>query len=209
MTTDTSNDPPSPQPAPEPTLGYLLMAALSTENAREHNRRAIERAAARSSLHGYITGMHVAALSAGDQGGDVPAALAIRAYTNREFGQDLTPEAVRRVRGRVCEVLDVDTAAADALPLSRVAELLRQSGAADDGTAGGDPAAADRWLKVAQVAALFALNRGTVSKLADAGTFVTNGRTGHDRRIDVLSVVGWNLGRLARQAAGDDPAAGG
>lgn len=133
----------------------------------------------------------------------VPAACAIRAFTNNEFGLDLTREAVLRVRGKVCELLDIDTTAADALPLSRVAEVLRS--ATKPGAGPADDRLTDfRWLKVTQVASLFAMNPGQVSKLADKGTFVTNGHTGSDRRIDVLSVVRWVLDRLAKQDAVDD-----
>lgn len=63
-----------------------------------------------------------------------------------------------------------------------------------------------RWLKVTEIAKLLALNPGQVSKYGEAGTFVTNGKTGHDRRIDVLSAVRWELDRLARQDNAPDSA---
>jgi hypothetical protein len=42
-----------------------------------------------------------------------------------------------------------------------------------------------------------------LTKLVDAGTFVTNGKVGHDRRIDVLSVIRQVLVRLAREGKSD------
>ncbi len=200
----TTDDTKTPA-AQETTLGHLLMSALSGESAREANRQMVERVTARSPIVGAATRAHVAAYESCDPWGHVPAALAIRAYTNRLWGLDLTPEAVRRVRGHVCEMLDIDTGAADALPLSRVAELLRSGRDAEKTNATDDTMAAYRWLKVTQVAKLFALNPGQVSRNSDAGTFTTNGRTGSERRIDVLSVVKWVLERLDRQSAGDDP----
>lgn len=196
----------NPEPAPEsppptaprePTLGQLLMSALCAENAREHNRQVIERAAARSSLDALQVRSQVAGIIAYDPWANVPAALRLRAYANCEFGQDLTPEAVRRIRGRVCEILDIDTAAGDALPLSRVVEELSRADHVTD-PAISDPISQFRWLRVRQVASLFDLNPGVVSKNADAGIFVTNGQTGFERRVDVLSVVRWQLERQSR-----------
>lgn len=68
-----------------------------------------------------------------------------------------------------------------------------------------DELAGYRWLKVRQVAGLFDFQAGTVSKWADNGKFVTNGETGNDRRIDVLSVIRQQLAQLDSQAsAGPD-----
>lgn len=179
---------------PDITLGTLLIHALSAEQARENNRRAVERAAARSSIEAAMLSAQIAALNAGDPYSNFPAALRLRAYANNEFGQDFTPEAVRKIRGRVCEVLDIDTAAADALPLARVVEALQAPRAAE----ADDLSREFRWLRVRQIARLFDFNAGTVAKMADAGTFVTNGQSGYDRRIDVLSVVRRQLAQLER-----------
>lgn len=200
----TDPDPPTAPPPspPEPTLLDLLLTAQSAEMAREHNRRVLDQATARSSVSGYSLGVQIAALSAGDPWADVPAALAIRAFTNREYGQDFTPDSVRRVRGRVCDVLKIDTAAADALPLGRVAEVLTGTAASTT-----DPAADPRWLRVTDVARLIRrVNvdgqsgrkgddelRGSVSRWCSYGTFVTNGKTGTERRVDAVSVVHWLL----------------
>lgn len=192
----------APVPPREPTLRELLMSAWGNENAREWNRQAVAREAARSPLSALHLSVSAAALNAIDPWDEVPAACVIRAFTNNEFGLDLTRESVLRVRGRVCELLDIDTTAADALPLSRVAEVLR-NGTKPPGPV-GDQLAELRWLKVTQVASLFAMNAGQVSRHADKGTFVTNGNTGSDRRIDVLSVIRWELDRLAKQDAVDD-----
>lgn len=193
--------PPAAPTRREDTLRDLLMAAIGAERGREWNRQAVAREAARSPLSAIHFSVSVAALEAFDPWDEVPAACAIRAYTNNEFGLDLTQEAILRVRGWVCEYLDIDTVAADALPLSRVAEVLRD--AATGRTPGEDPMAEFRWLKANQIAMLFGFNRGGVSKYADAGKFVTNGHKGHDRRIDVLSVVRSELARLETQAAVD------
>jgi hypothetical protein len=85
-----------------------------------------------------------------------------------------------------------------------VAALAEADRAAE--TAGADeddPLAEFRILKVTQVAKLFAINAGVVSKRCDDGTYVTNGLTGHDRRIDVLSVIRQQLEQLAKQASPD------
>ena len=197
--------PGSPAPAEQfdPTLGLLLISALAANRSREHNRRLLDRVAARSSLEAHWYGAQLAAVESVDQWAGVPSALRLRGYSNREFGQDLSTEAVLRIRGRVCEVLDIDTAAADALPLCRVVEVLSTTGE-HGGHAGDDLALRFRWLKVTEIARLFAMNAGQVSKLADAGRFVTNGKTGHDRRIDVLSEIPRELDRLNRDAAADE-----
>jgi hypothetical protein len=199
-----------PQPNPttrseEPTLGFLLCSAIATENSREHNRRVLERVAAKSSIRAYGLGAQIAALEVSDPWAGVPAALRLRAYANREFGTDLTPEAVRRIRGRVCEALEVDTAAADALPLSRVVEVLAES-EGQPTTEGGDTMTAFRWLRVRQIAGLFGFNPGHVAKTADAGIFVTNGKSGPERRIDVLSVIKKQLAQLNGTDPDDAPA---
>ncbi len=179
---------------PDRTLGELLNHVVADERGREHNRAIVARAMARSSIEAFSVGAQVAALEACDPYTQFPAVARLRAFANNEFGLDLTPEAVRRIRGRVCEALDIDTTAADALPLARVVEVLRrpQEDLAD--------ASVDqfRWLRVRQIGRLFDLNPGVVTKLADDGIFVTNGQSGYDRCIDVLSVIRRELDRLDR-----------
>ncbi|MBX9626955.1 MAG: hypothetical protein K2X82_24350 [Gemmataceae bacterium] len=125
--------------------------------------------------------------------------LATRA--EREFGDALRLTVLRAYRGRASEALDVPLAEVDAMSIVAVADAL--DAADHDPTPAGpgaDPLAEYRWLKVTQVARLFATSAGQVSKLCDAGGLVTNGKAGTDRRIDVLSVVKRELDRLARQA---------
>jgi len=191
------SEPTQSQPQ-EPTLGQLLCSAITDERSREHNRHVLDRVAARSSVEAHWFGAQIAALESFDPWAGVPAALWLRGYANREFGQDLTPHAVMRIRGRVCEVLDINTDVADALPLSRVVEVLREADKASD-SPGTDSVSQYRWLRVRQVASLFNLNPGVVTKNADAGIFITNGKTGYERRIDILSVVQWELARLNQQ----------
>src|SRR5262249_42903370 len=85
------------------------------------------------------------------------------------------------------------------LTLEQVADALESSNRDVDSEPTADPLDEYRWLRVRQVAKVFALNPGQVSNSADDGTFVTNGKTGYDRRIDVVSVVRWVLERLNRQ----------
>ena len=178
-------------------LRELLNCEISGEQSREHNRRVVEQAATRSSTEAFLLRTYSAVLDSGDPYGHIPAVPQLRAFANNEFGQDLTPEAVRRIRGRVCEALDIDTAAADALPLARVLEVFRDLPA--DTPAGNDLASQFRWLRVSQVARLFAQNAPQVSRLADAGAYVTNGKRGPERRIDVLSVIRREFERLDRE----------
>ena len=56
-------------------------------------------------------------------------------------------------------------------------------------------------MTVTQIARLFGLEKPRVSRLATDGTFVSNGEARNARRIDVLSVVRWELDRLNRQDA--------
>ncbi len=132
----------------------------------------------------------------------VPGWEALATYTEREFHTPPTLPALRQVRGRASEGLDVGLDAVNAMTIAAVVETLAAADRSATAGAGGadDPFADVRWLKVTQIEALFGVSKGQVSKLGDTGVFVTNGQTGHDRRIDVLSVVRWSLHRLAQQA---------
>jgi hypothetical protein len=52
---------------------------------------------------------------------------------------------------------------------------------------------------VTDVARIFAISAGHVSRLADDSKFVTNGLSGQERRVDALSVIQWFLTRPERQ----------
>jgi hypothetical protein len=133
----------------------------------------------------------------------MPGITRIITFVEREYGCGMSLEILRRVRGRVSEALDIDFTAVNELTLVQVADALD--------TASREPAtqtpASDyllsefRWLKVKQIAQVFALTPSQVTKPADAGTFVTNGKSGYDRRIDVLSVIRRELERLKEQAS--------
>jgi hypothetical protein len=128
----------------------------------------------------------------------VPGWEELATYAEREHYSAPSLTILRAIRGRASEVLDIPISAVNDMPITAVMAALHDAEKAPV-TAPSDPLAELRWLKVTQVANLFALNRGQVSKLADDGTFVTNGNTGHDRRIDVLSVIKRELDRLAHQ----------
>jgi hypothetical protein len=131
----------------------------------------------------------------------MPGITRIITFVEREYGCGMSLEVLRRVRGRVCEALDIEFTAVNELTLVQVADALD--------VASQEPAAQQpttdhlhsefRWLKVKQISQLFALSASQVTKLADAGTFVTNGKSGYDRRIDVLSVIKRELERLNAQ----------
>ena len=102
-------------------------------------------------------------------------------------------------------MLDIPIGAVNDLSILQVVEAFDDANRSPATAGAGDFLLAEyRWLKVTQIAKLFALNAGQVSKLCEAGTFATNGKTGHDRRVDVLSVVRWVLDRLNRQEGADD-----
>jgi hypothetical protein len=138
----------------------------------------------------------------------IPGLERIRTYAEREFGVELSTGVLRQIRGRASEALDITSAEVDQLTLEQVADALALAEKELAGGAAADPFAEFRWLKVTQVARVFALNPGQVSKLADTGTFATNGKTGHDRRVDALSVVRRELARLDRQGGADEPPCG-
>lgn len=125
----------------------------------------------------------------------------IATFAERNHLPELSYELLRLIRGRVSEVLDLPSTDVNQLTLEQVADALEASDRDPDSEPAADTTDEYRWLRVRQVARVFALNPGQVSNLADDGTFVTNGMTGYDRRIDVVSVVQWVLERLNRQEA--------
>ena len=128
----------------------------------------------------------------------IPGWDQLATLTEREYGSEPTVYTLRAIRGLASEVLDTPISAVNEHSILQVVEAiddaLRPPAAAD---APGDFLLAEyRWLKVTQIAKLFALHAGQVSKLCDAGTIATNGKTGYDRRVDVLSVVRRELDRI-------------
>jgi hypothetical protein len=136
----------------------------------------------------------------------VPGWEALVTYAEREFYSVPDLHILRVIRGQVSEARDVSPAAVNAMTIVRVMDALAERRVEDvqAAEAPADPLAAFRWLKVTQIARLFALNAGQVSKLGDNGTFITNGKTSYERRIDVLSVVRRELARLERLADTDE-----
>jgi hypothetical protein len=133
----------------------------------------------------------------------IPGWDELATYTEREFHRPPSLEVLRVIRGRASEVLDSPIAAVNELTIAQVVEALDADRKRPE--IGTDFLLDNyRWLKVTEVAKLLAMNAGQVSKNADAGTFATNGKSGHDRRIDVLSAVRWVLDRLARQNSTGD-----
>ncbi len=131
----------------------------------------------------------------------IPGWDELATYTERHLSFQPSLPVLRQVRSMALEALDVPIATVNEMTILAVVQALteanRRPANADAGT---DHLLADfRWLKVTQIARLFDLNPGQVTKLANAGTFATNGKTDHERRIDVLSVAKWELDRLARQ----------
>jgi hypothetical protein len=140
----------------------------------------------------------------------IPGWEQLATYIERQGWSELSLTTLRAIRGLVSEARDVHISAVNEMTIVEVAEVLDEARRqpATRGS-GADPLLDEyRWLKVKQVARLFALNASQVSKLADAGTFVTNGKTGFDRRIDVLSVTKWVLDRLNREGGGETGTSG-
>ncbi len=127
---------------------------------------------------------------------------ALATIAEREFHRVPDLQTLRAIRGRASEILDVSISAVNGMTIVAVLEALVAADRAP--VPSDDPLNEFLWLKVTQVEALFGISRGQVSKLADAVTFVTNGKTGNDRRINVLSVVRWSLNRLATSADTSD-----
>ena len=131
----------------------------------------------------------------------IPGWEQLATAVEREYHRELSLDVLRGVRGFISEVKDVPLAAVNEMTIAEVAEIFdaARPQPPSSSVSPADPLLNEyRWLKVTQVAKLFALAPGQVSKAADAGTFVSNLKNGHDRRIDVLSVVKRELERLNR-----------
>lgn len=130
----------------------------------------------------------------------IPGWDQLATLVEREFGSEPSSHHLRALRGRVSEVLDIPRNAVNDLTILQVVEALDEADRAPLDTGLTNDILLDeyRWLKVTQIAKLFALSAGRVSKLAGNETFVSNGKTGNDRRIDVLSVIKEVLARLDR-----------
>jgi excisionase family DNA binding protein len=64
--------------------------------------------------------------------------------------------------------------------------------------AGQKPAEHTHWLTVSEAAFLSAISKGVISRLADAGTLKSNGKTRRDRRIDSADLNRYQLESLNR-----------
>lgn len=130
--------------------------------------------------------------------GRIPGWDRLATRAEREYGDRLGLPILRAYRGRASEVLDVPLAEVDALSVVAVADALDRADEPAGRAPAADPLAEHRWLRVTDAAKLVARGdaarpRGQVSRWCDDGTFVTNGKVGHERRVDALSVVRWLL----------------
>ena len=133
----------------------------------------------------------------------IPGWDELATFTERHLSHPPSLACLRQVRSMALEALDVPIATVNGMTIEAVVKALTEvSQRPAPEEASSDFLLAEyRWLKVKQIAALFALAPSQVTKLANAGTFVTNGKTEHDRRIDVLSVVRYTLDRLNQASA--------
>ena len=126
----------------------------------------------------------------------VPGWEELATFTERRLGHPPSAACLRMVRSMALEALDATIADMNAMTIVAVVEALTDAARRPTEPDGDFLLAEYRWLKVGQIAKLFDLSPSRVTKLTDAGTFASNGKTGNDRRVDVLAVVRWTLTQL-------------
>jgi hypothetical protein len=190
-----------------PQHGHAFSASARSISTRSRGRwsgsgrRPCPRRRAGRSGDGVASGVGA---SPGDAGSSatrsIPGWDHLVTIVEREFGSEPSLFILRTLRGRASEVLDIPIGAVNDLTILQVVEALDEANRAPTAITATTDSLLDeyRWLKVTQIARLFALNAGQVSKLADSGTIASNGKSGNERRIDVLSVIKRELGRLDR-----------
>ena len=119
----------------------------------------------------------------------IPGWDELATFTERHLSHPPSVACLRQVRSMALEALDAPIATVNEMSIAAVVKTLDEASRRPAEEDGDFLLKEYRWLKVGQVAKLLNMNPGQVSKHADADTFVNNGKTGHDRRIDVLSVV--------------------
>jgi hypothetical protein len=117
---------------------------------------------------------------------------------------ELTSLAFDCLVAEVLERAGYDATEASTLTVEEFAEAFESANEPPATPPGEDELATLRWLKVRQVAALFDIRPGTISKAASSGKYLTNGKTGNDRRIDVLSVIREQLAQIEAQRGPND-----
>jgi hypothetical protein len=75
-----------------------------------------------------------------------------------------------------------------------------QAGAAE-GERAGDDETPGRWLTISDAARVSGINKGIISRAADAGELRDNGKTERARRIDALDFIQWQLKRAKAEPA--------
>jgi hypothetical protein len=76
------------------------------------------------------------------------------------------------------------------------ADKLEVDGGADD---------ADNWIKVSEAQRISGVNKGVISRAADAGEIKTNGKSRRDRRLDAGSFSQWIVKRSPGAESTPDP----
>jgi hypothetical protein len=104
---------------------------------------------------------------------------------------DFTSRTAEGVKSRLIGSRGISAAEADATPLTDVLEFLRQLQAASP----PEIPESNRWLTVTEAAAVAGVERWVISRAADDGQLITNGKKKTERRIDKIGLVDWLLKR--------------
>jgi hypothetical protein len=112
---------------------------------------------------------------------------------------DFTSRTAEGIKSRLIGSGGISAAEADATPLTDVLTFLRQLPAASP----PESPESNRWLTVTEAAAVAGVEKWVISRAADGGQLITNGKTRTERRIDKIGLVDWLLKR-SKQPEGQE-----
>lgn len=104
---------------------------------------------------------------------------------------DFTSRTAEGLKSRLIGSRGISAAEADATPLTDVLAFLRLLPAAS----APEFSESNRWLTVTEAATVAVVDRWAITRAADNGQLITNGKKRTERRIDKISLVDWLLRR--------------
>jgi hypothetical protein len=123
---------------------------------------------------------------------------------DRDFeGAELDSRILRRMRARISESHpELDTAGVNALLLPTAYDQLLAGGGDS-----GHRSANEKWMRVSEAATATCVSTGKIWRAVNRGELPSNGKDGHERRIEASILMQWALRRNQRPEQAESDAA--
>lgn len=132
----------------------------------------------------------------------IPGWEELTTYAERRYAAPLSLYLLRLIRGTVSETLNISLNEVNEMTIRDVVNVLTKPAPEPEPpplVGDGSLEAEFLMLSGAQVSRAFNIDEGSITRAVKQGKLVTNGKDGHDRRINALSVVRWQLSKSSRK----------